>query len=426
MKENIYGRLLIKKDLDPNIPLDEISSFEAMTELSSQKISCNRCGTVHLKSEVKLQINAYYCPSCINMGRIRSDEKLYHLPQISFPPSDVMTWRGTLTAYQKEISEYLIKAIDNKSQILVHAVTGSGKTEMIYEAVNKTLKSGGAVAIASPRIDVCIELHKRLSKDFNLPIALLHGEAEPYFRTAFVISSNHQLLRFKEAFDLLIIDEVDAFPFRDNEMLYFASKQARKKESTLIYLTATSTENLEKQVQSKQLKRVTLARRFHANPLVVPKNIWRSQFYKKLKEQRKDGFPLLIFVPEINFGLDFTEKLTQKFPDEKIGFVASTSKNRLDFVEDFRQKKITILVSTTILERGVTFPMVDSFVYNADHFNFTSSALIQIAGRVGRSFERPTGRVYFFHQGKTKAMVHAIAEIKKMNKIGYSKNKGKQ
>ena len=64
-------------------------------------------------------------------------------------------------------------------------------------------------------------------------------------------------------------------------------------------------------------------------------------------------------------------------------------------VEEFRNRAITMLVSTTILERGVTFPFVDVFVLESNHKLFTKSALVQISGRVGRSKERPTGKLLF-------------------------------
>jgi competence protein ComFA len=426
MREKIYGRLLTEKDFTEEIPEDCLK-LEGMLETGSGRIRCSRCGALHLKAAVKLEIEAYYCPDCINMGRVRSDEWLYHLPQQLFEPLDALVWSGKLTAYQQEISDKLVEAVQNRRQILVHAVTGAGKTEMMYQAVDKVLRQGGMVGIATPRIDVCIELHGRMTRDYNLPIALLHGEGEPYFRTPLVIATTHQLLRFREAFDLLIIDEVDAFPFRDNEMLYFAAKKCRKADSTLIYLTATSTDNLDRQVKSGRLQKVALARRFHGYPLVVPRMLWESKFKSELRKQRRSGFPLLIFAPEIDFGREFANNLQKEYPEEKIGFVASTTEDRLEIVGRFRAQELTILVTTTILERGVTFPKVDVFVYNSGHFNFTSSALVQIAGRAGRSPERPTGLVYFFHKGRSKDMTRAIAEIKEMNQLGgfnFQKGKG--
>ncbi len=103
---------------------------------------------------------------------------------------------------------------------------------------------------------------------------------------------------------------------------------------------------------------------------------------------------------------------------EKIGFVSSKSTSRLKLVQDFRDNKLSILVSTTILERGVTFPSVDVFVIQANHHLFTKSSLVQISGRVGRALERPEGLLYFLHDGKSKSMHQAIKEIKNMNHIG--------
>ncbi|KSU16956.1 DEAD/DEAH box helicase [Lactococcus lactis] len=433
-QEKLFGRLLLKNDIlqliksTDKISVSKIFSnflLEAkvnpilgMTSISSNKIKCNRCGTVHIKNSVKLPIGVLYCPSCIQLGRVRSDEFLYFLPQKNFPKKSYINWSGKLIENQKSISNALCQEINSHQQIIVQAVTGAGKTEMIYQVIEQILESGGVVGLASPRIDVCLELHQRLSRDFSCKIPLLYHDGDNYFRAPLIIMTSHQLLRFKEAFDLLIIDEVDAFPFRDNEMLYFAAEKARKIEGNLIYLTATSTDKLEKDIKKQKLYPLFLPRRFHNFPLVVPKFFWKNKFDKKLIEQRNSGFPLLIFAAEIEFGQEFAKQLQLKFPKEKITSVASTTKDRLEIVKAFRNKEITILIATSILERGVTFPNVDVFVINSEHPNFTKSALIQMAGRVGRSSERPTGLVSFFHYGKSKAMCQAVREIKKMNQLG--------
>ena len=211
-------------------------------------------------------------------------------------------------------------------------------------------------------------------------------------------------------------------------MLYHAVHQAVKVEGTKIFLTATSTDELDKKVAKGELTRLSLPRRFHGNPLIVPQKIWLADFQKYLgqkklvpklrqfiQKQRKTSFPLLIFASEIKKGQEFAEILQSTFPNEKVGFVASTTENRLEIVEKFRQKEITILVTTTILERGVTFPCVDVFVVEANHRLFSRSALVQIAGRVGRSMDRPTGELIFFHDGATMAIEKAIKEIQEMN-----------
>lgn len=363
------------------------------------------------------------------MKRVRSDQALYYFPQEDFPKQDVLKWRGQLTPFQEKVSEGLIQAVEKKESILVHAVTGAGKTEMIYQVVAKVIDDGGVVCLASPRIDVCLELYKRLQNDFACDIALLHGESDPYFRTPLVVATTHQLLKFHHAFDLLIVDEVDAFPYVDNSVLYYAVNQCVKMEGLRIFLTATSTDELDKKVRTGELKRLSLPRRFHGNPLIIPKPVWLSDFNCYLdksqlsprlktyiKKQRKTGYPLLIFASEIQKGERLKELLQEHFPNEKIGFVSSVTENRLEQVQDFRDGELTILISTTILERGVTFPCVDVFVVEANHRLFTKSSLIQIGGRVGRSMDRPTGELLFFHDGLNTSIKKAIKEIKQMNK----------
>ena len=124
----------------------------------------------------------------------------------------------------------------------------------------------------------------------------------------------------------------------------------------------------------------------------------------------------MIFASEIRKGQEIREVLQKYFPEEKIGFVSSTTENRLEIVQDFRDKKISILITTTILERGVTFPCVDVIVLEANHRLFTRSALVQIGGRVGRSMDRLIGDLFFFHDGTNMQIEKAINEIKKMNK----------
>ncbi|MGT2762807.1 DEAD/DEAH box helicase [Streptococcus intermedius] len=424
--QDCLGRIFTRSQLPLGLQ-QQAQTLSGMIE-KKEKLWCNRCGQVVNKEKQQLPIGAYYCRSCVRLGRVRSDEKLYYFPQAEFPKTNVLKWEGRLTDYQAKVSQGLVEAVAKQKNSLVHAVTGAGKTEMIYQVVAQVINEGGAVCLASPRIDVCLELHRRLQEDFSCDISLLHGESEVYFRSPLVIATTHQLLKFYRAFDLLIVDEVDAFPYVDNPMLYHAVVQSVKEKSTIIFLTATSTDELDKKVSKGELSRLSLPRRFHGNPLIVPRKVWLENFQKYLnqkklvpkleqfvKKQRKTGFPLLIFASEIKRGQELAEVLQSYFSSENVGFVASTTENRLDIVEKFRQKEITILVTTTILERGVTFPCVDVFVVEANHRLFSRSALVQIAGRVGRSMDRPTGELLFFHDGTNFAIERAIQEIKAMN-----------
>ncbi|MFU2164278.1 DEAD/DEAH box helicase [Streptococcus pluranimalium] len=394
------------------------------------ELSCFRCSH-EIAKDWQLPDGTHYCRSCIRLGRLTEDAFLYYFPPKDLPKRQSLNWQGQLTDYQKEVSDGLLKAFSQKEDTLVHAVTGAGKTEMIYELVAKVIDNGGHVCLASPRIDVCLELFKRLERDFSCPIDLLHGESKPYSGAPLVIATTHQLLKFYKCFDLILVDEVDAFPYLDNKMLYHAVRTAKKDSGMMVFMTATSTDELDRQVKQGLLNRLTLSRRFHGNPLIEPKTIWLSQLEKKVKQglipstlrcymakQLRTDYPLLIFVPDIAFGQQLKEILVRHFPQVAIGFVASTSLDRLEEVDRFRTGQLRILISTTILERGVTFPKVDVFVLLAHHRLYNSSSLTQISGRVGRSMERPTGDLFFFHEGLTRAIQKTKKDIRTMNQLG--------
>ena len=424
--DDYYGRVFTKQELT----VDERDQAEKLPSTFSKgkKIFCARCSGAMVH---QLPRGGFYCRDCILMGRVASDEDLFYFPQQGFSKGDFLTWQGELTEHQARVSAGLLEAQKAGQDILVHAVTGAGKTEMIYQVVAQVLAAGGSVALVSPRIDVCRELHPRLSRDFSCPISLLYGGSDPYSRSPLVISTVHQLYRFYQAFDLIIIDEVDAFPFVDNDSLYYAVDKALKPTGSKIFLTATTTDKLDNAIKKGQLKQLHLARRFHGNPLVVPQPVWlgglldclaKGKLPKKflfyIDKQSQTGFPLLIFFPHIEMGKNFTQVLSQYLPEEKIGFVSSQTEDRKEEVEKFRSGDLRILVTTTILERGVTFPKVDVFVLWSNHRLYTKSSLVQIAGRVGRSFDRPTGELIFFHDGLTKSIKKAVAEIKDTNKKG--------
>ncbi len=428
-----YGRLFTKAQL-PVDYLSEAVKLESMIKVD-KKLRCKRCYS-QIEEDWQLPNGQYYCRACIVFGRNQEGKELYYFPsekpEVDFP---VLKWLGKLTPYQNEVSEKLLKTYKNQKHSLVHAVTGAGKTEMIYKIVAYVLENKNRVAIASPRVDVCRELFLRMQKDFTCSISLLHADSEPYDGSPLVIATTHQLLKFYHSFDLIIVDEVDAFPFVGNVMLNHAVKQAKTETGRYIYLTATSTLALEEQVRLGALEKHHLARRFHGNPLVFPRFFWQGRLQKSLtkgklpsplihqiKKQRKSNFPLLIFFPNIAIGEKFSITLKKYLPTENIAFVSSKSEERSTIVEKFRKKELSILVTTTILERGVTFPKVDVFVCMANHHLYTSSSLIQIGGRVGRSPERPTGKLYFFHEGLSKSMLQCRKEINAMNKKGGFEN----
>lgn len=124
--------------------------------------------------------------------------------------------------------------------------------------------------------------------------------------------------------------------------------------------------------------------------------------------------PIFLFVPHVRYIEEMS--LLLKVLDHRIDGVHAEDPMRKEKVAAFRKGEIPLLVTTTILERGVTVKNLQVAVLGAEEEIFSESALVQIAGRAGRSFEEPYGEVVYFHYGKTEAMVRAKKHIQSMNK----------
>ncbi|EUJ27928.1 putative late competence protein [Listeria floridensis FSL S10-1187] len=102
----------------------------------------------------------------------------------------------------------------------------------------------------------------------------------------------------------------------------------------------------------------------------------------------------------------------------KLDSVHAADRMRKEKTAKLRNGEIQLLLTTTILERGVTFSDVQIGVFGSDGAIFTEAALVQIAGRAGRKADRPNGEVCFFHHGNTQESKRAIQHIKMMNRLG--------
>jgi len=378
----------------------------------------------------------WYCLKCIGMGKVKACSVVIATPEEEqpFPKREegLAHYKYSLSTKQEQLSLECLKVVKQTGfrEHLLWAVTGSGKTEMIFPSIEWMLQQGKRVAIAAPRIDVCVELAPRLKEAFpTVEQNVLHSQSEEgYKRVPLTIATTHQMLRFYRAFDLVVIDETDSFPYRDNELLIRAVHRAVKEDGSLLYLTATPSQTLERRIKRKELSVSLLPERYHKKPLVVPTMNFIGDLDKRLKKKKvpkpvcqfieehlKEGKRFLLFVPRITLLNPIEVALRRQFTNAKFETVSSKEVYRQERIAKMRAGELDFLVTTTILERGVTFPGVDVCVINAHEEEFSREVLVQIAGRVGRTVECPTGEVVYFHNGKTKAMVQAVREIEGLN-----------
>jgi len=351
------------------------------------------------------------------------------LPEIS-PNAYELDLDFQLSELQERASEFAKELLRSKETGIVWAVTGAGKTEMMFEAISEALKEQKRVCWAIPRSDVVVELVPRLKKAFpKAKVIGLHGRSEEKrLYGDIVISTVHQLIRFFSAFDFLIIDEVDAFPYTFDEMLPRLAKKACTENCATVYLSATPSASDQRAIKKGLLKCCLIPARYHLQALDVPKFKWCGSFEREVARRKlpkvvrqwfetklREGRRALVFVPTISSGHKF-KKALEKNLGLIIDFVYSSDERRLEKVRQFKEGQGQFLITTMILERGVTIVNIDVAIMGAEHEVYEESALVQISGRVGRSPKYPHGEIVFFHDGITGAMDRARHQIKGMNR----------
>lgn len=424
LMSNFYGRLVVVRNTQVQIFKAKYPQMQVKAAIKDSH--CQRC-FAQITKAWQLPNGLSYCGRCLQFGRLTTQDILVSMPEPNrFPCFEDWQWSGQLTAGQNKV---VVDIKQHQQNHLVWAVTGAGKTEILFPIIARALASKQRICIAAPRIDVILEIAPRIAAVFpKLALVVLYGQAkEPYHYTQLVICTTHQLLNFTAAFDLLVIDEIDAFPFANNLLLKNAPKQALKTTGRLIGLTATPTVWQLLQFQ----KRSYLPARFHGYPLpgikVIQVSKWRQLINNQqlpaplVKYLEQNKHQCLIFVPTIDEASLLERVIQQQFKTLAIMSVSAQDPQRTEKVQLMRQRKIQYLVTTTILERGVTLPDIDVIILGADHRNFTSRSLLQIAGRVGRKISRPTGLVLAIVRQPSWQVLMAQMTIKWLN---YQANKG--
>ena len=83
---------------------------------------------------------------------------------------------------------------------------------------------------------------------------------------------------------------------------------------------------------------------------------------------------------------------------------------------NFKENKYDYLITTSVLERGVTIKNLQVIVFNAEHELYDEKSLIQISGRVGRKIDAYEGEVIFIASYITEEMQKCCKEIIRANK----------
>lgn len=506
--------------------------------------SCKRCGNrdvVQASCSACSSETCLYCTDCAQMGQARACRPLFYSPgdanrlqdripgQDTVQPPNESSKKGfmvslpfELTRAQKHASQLVTDFLRDSThnECLVFAVCGAGKTEVVFQAMAHVLRRGGKVLFAVPRSDVVAEVVPRIASAIpDARILELRGGAKSRYPDADIVAATtHQTIRFFRAFDLVVLDEVDAFPYRGSAILNYAVRRATAPWGNTVFMTATPDRELLRKADQNEIALVRISARHHGRPLPepeiiqarlpLPDDISRGSSFRETSgrytlasgvrrshdktgwgyggarrrygetmrgydetgpgrgETRRDhnetgriarsglclpdkvlaiiersliaGRKMFVFVPTVELShlvlagistslhvagqapTDPGSSSSRHSPQPRMPMIASihaSHPNRELHREAFRTGAIDIIVSTTVLERGITVPNADVLVLYADYERiFDTATLTQMAGRAGRAEDDTQAKVYFVAQQVTASMGAAVRLIQDMNR----------
>ena len=185
-----------------------------------------------------------------------------------------------LNANQQQASDEIQTAFGSFQPFLLYGITGSGKTEVYFDAMAKVLAQGRQVLFLLPEINLTPQLLKRVENRFaDVPTAVLHSQmaagrrTQDYLRAMLgqaklVIGTRLAVFTPLPDVGLIVVDEEHDGSFKqDNELRYHARDLAvwRAKQSGSPVVLGSATPSLESwhKAQSGAYRLLQLTERAH-------------------------------------------------------------------------------------------------------------------------------------------------------------------
>lgn len=185
-----------------------------------------------------------------------------------------------LNADQQKASDEIQTALGRFRPFLLYGITGSGKTEVYFDAMAKVLAQGRQVLFLLPEINLTPQLLKRVENRFaDVPTAVLHSQmaagrrTQDYLRAMLgqaklVIGTRLAVFTPMDDVGLIVVDEEHDGSFKqDNELRYHARDLAvwRAKQSGCPVVLGSATPSLESwhKAQSGAYRLLQLTERAH-------------------------------------------------------------------------------------------------------------------------------------------------------------------
>jgi len=378
-----------------------------------------------------------------------------------------------LTDAQKKCSWQILKDIEKEKPMnrLLEGDVGSGKTVVAAMAALNTARAKHQVAFMAPT-EILTKQHfkesLKLLGDFKLNIGLLTGKTDKFISKKLkdfieisrkkllekvlkgeidLLIGTHTLIQDKVKFKnlaLVILDEQHRFGVKQRAKL-ISEKNGENAIPHLLSMTATPIPRtlsltLYGDLDLSILDEVPKGRKKIITKVISPEK--REETYEFIKKQVKKGKQVFVICPRIDPQKEETKeklaksKLTKKkkvllswsdvkavkeeyeklnedvFPGFEVAMLHGklASKEKEKIMRDFKNKKIDILVSTSVVEVGVDIPDATvMMIEGAERFGLAQ--LHQFRGRVGRS--KHQSYCFLFttsSSAKTKKRLKALVE----------------
>jgi transcription-repair coupling factor (superfamily II helicase) len=386
------------------LPVDRLNLISKYQGLSDRAPKIDKLGTQNWKTtkakvkeevwKVAQELLDIYAKREIREGRRFSPPgQLFHELEESFAFDETPGQEKSINDVIHDLTS------DRPMDRLVCGDVGYGKTEVAVRAAFKVVEDGYQVAILVPTT-VLAEQHSKTFTErfqgFPVTIGCLNR-----FRTGSeqrsiiknlksggvdIVIGTHRLLSKDVAFKnlgLLVIDEEHRFGVAHKEKL-----KKMRAEVDILTLTATPIpRTLEMSLLSIRDLSVISTPPEHRQPVKTFIARYDDLVIKEAinKELRRGG--QVFFVHNRVKSIHKMASLIQKLvPDAKIAVAHGqmAGKELEEIMVSFVNKKINVLVSTTIIESGLDIPSANTIVINrADMLGLAE--IYQLRGRVGRS-----------------------------------------
>lgn len=142
------------------------------------------------------------------------------------PPAE--NSRPTLTEYQQRASDEVMESFTRYDTVLLHGITGSGKTEIYIDLIQKVLDGGSQVLYLLPEIAVTTQIVTRLKKIFGDKMGVYHSKFSDNERVevwrgivsgdySFVIGVRSAIFLPFDNLGLIIVDEEHETSYKQHE-----------------------------------------------------------------------------------------------------------------------------------------------------------------------------------------------------------------